>query len=322
MARNAAASSHARSARPTIPPSAATVTGIVCEATRFGSLPGIPSRRAYSCEKPPAPTPASGWSSVIRIPWPTRFARPEVIRLAPERDLPTSSCRTCGTASSTTAVTPASATRASVALRPHATATARTMPARQCDEARLRERDQETEPGRGDHAVEAGDAPAAHAAEEDPGQRGEDRHGQVAAVDGRVPEHRVDAEERRVRVEHLDARVPEHVPRQPLVAADGGVRERGRDEAAPEPREPAAAPRQPGESDREQPERQQERTEQDRAAAHVERSTASRGPSTRRTRPRARPRGRARGRARHHEGSSTRATARALRRLRRAGGAD
>ncbi len=112
-----------------MPPSAATVTGIVCDATRFGSLPGIPRRRAYSCENPPAPTPISGWSAVMRRPWPTRFARPDVIRLTPDLDLPTSSWRTCGTARSTTAVAAARATSASVALFPQATATARTMPA-------------------------------------------------------------------------------------------------------------------------------------------------------------------------------------------------
>ena len=112
-----------------MPPSAATVTGIVWDATRFGSSPGIPRRRAYSWENPPAPTPESGWSSVMRIPWPTRFARPDVIRLTPERDLPTSSSRTCGTARSTTVVAAPRPTRMSVVLRPHATATATTIPA-------------------------------------------------------------------------------------------------------------------------------------------------------------------------------------------------
>ena len=65
----------------------------------------------------------------MRIPWPTRFARPEVILLTPERDFPTSSWRTCGTARTTTAVAAASATSAIVAFRPQATATATTIPA-------------------------------------------------------------------------------------------------------------------------------------------------------------------------------------------------
>ena len=112
-----------------MPSSAATVTGVVCDATRFGSRPGIPRRRAYSREKPPAPTPSTGWSSVIRKPWPTRFARPEVTLLTPERDFPTISSRICGTASRTAHVTRPSATSASVARRPHATAAATTIPA-------------------------------------------------------------------------------------------------------------------------------------------------------------------------------------------------
>ena len=103
--------------------------GAVWDATRFGSLPVIPRRCAYSREKPPAPTPRTGWSAAIRIPWPTRFARPDVMRLTPERDLPTRSWRTCGTASTTTHVAAASATSASVARRPHTTATATTIPA-------------------------------------------------------------------------------------------------------------------------------------------------------------------------------------------------
>ena len=63
------------------------------------------------------------------MPSPTRFARPDVMRLTPERDLPTSSWRTCGTASSTTVVAAPSATSPSVALRPQAAAAATTMPA-------------------------------------------------------------------------------------------------------------------------------------------------------------------------------------------------
>ena len=65
----------------------------------------------------------------MRNPWPTRFARPEVIRLNSERDCPTSSARICGTATTTASVTAPSAMSASVASRPHATATATTIPA-------------------------------------------------------------------------------------------------------------------------------------------------------------------------------------------------
>ena len=51
-----------------------------------------------------------------------------MIRLNSERDLPTSSWRICGTATSTITVAAPTATSASVAWRPHATATATTMP--------------------------------------------------------------------------------------------------------------------------------------------------------------------------------------------------
>ena len=165
---------------------------------------------------------------------------------------------------------------------------------RQGDEARLREGDEEAEPGRDDHGVEPGDPPAAHASQQDPGERGEDRHGQVAPVDRRVPEHRVHAEERRVGVEDLHARVPEHVPRHPLVAADGGVGERRPDEPAPEPGQPAPAPGQAREADREQPERQQERAEEDRPAVHVDGPEHREARPRRRTPPPATPPGRAR----------------------------
>ena len=63
------------------------------------------------------------------MPWPTRFARPDVTRFTPERDLPTISSRICGTASRTAHVTAPSTTSASVARRPQATAAATTMPA-------------------------------------------------------------------------------------------------------------------------------------------------------------------------------------------------
>ena len=139
------------------------------------------------------------------------------------------------------------------------------------DEARLREGDEQTEPGRDDDGVQPRHPPAAHAAEQDPGERGEHRDREVTAVDRRVPEHGVHAEERRIGVEDLHARVPEDVAGEPLVAADEGVQERGRDEPAPEPGQPAAAPRQPREPDRDEPEREHERREEDRAAPDVAR---------------------------------------------------
>ena len=81
VASNAAATSQARSATPTTPCSASTVTGVVCEATRFGSRPGSRAggrtRARTRRRRPPAP----GCRAAIRKPCPTRFARPEVIRL-------------------------------------------------------------------------------------------------------------------------------------------------------------------------------------------------------------------------------------------------
>ena len=278
--------------------------GVVCDATRLGSRPGMPSRRAYSREKPPTPTPCTGLSRAMRTPWPTRFARPEVIRLNSERDWPTSSSRICGTARITASVT-----------APSADERQRRLPAprdgdrdddSRCerDEARLGERDEEPEPRGADDGVEPCDPPAADAAEEDARERGEDRDREVAPVDRRVPEDGVDAEERRIRVEHLDARVPEDVAGEPLVPADGGERERRRDEPAPEPRQPAAAPGEPGEADREQAEREDERAEEDRAATHVDGPEERERRSRARTRRAATRRGRARARARHRGASA------------------
>ena len=76
--RNTATSSHAKSASPTTPVSAATVTGVSCDAAVFGSLPFSfgNTRSAYARLKPPTPTPRTGCAFAIRIPLATRLARP------------------------------------------------------------------------------------------------------------------------------------------------------------------------------------------------------------------------------------------------------
>ena len=162
--------------------------------------------------------PATGWSSAIRTPWPTRFARPDVIRLTPGARLADQLVADLrARRAAPRAVTAPSATRASVVRRPQATATATTMPAASATKLDCENEMSSPSHVAHDDGVQAGDAPAADAAEQDPRERGEDRDREVAPVHRRVPEHRVDPEERRVRVEHLDARVPEHVAGHPLV---------------------------------------------------------------------------------------------------------
>ena len=55
VAARAEKTSQPMSASPMNPSSAATVTGVVCEAAFFGSLPLSPVRSAYARLNPPAP---------------------------------------------------------------------------------------------------------------------------------------------------------------------------------------------------------------------------------------------------------------------------
>src|SRR5581483_4474699 len=74
-----ASARQANSASPTIPVSAATVTGVVCKAERLRpAAPASPARFAYARSKPPMPTPCSGWSSAMRMPRVTSLPRPLV----------------------------------------------------------------------------------------------------------------------------------------------------------------------------------------------------------------------------------------------------
>src|SRR5919202_747189 len=63
------------------------------------------------------------------------------------------------------------------------------------DEARLREREQQAPPGRGDDRRQAEGKPRPPRREDDH-EAGEDRDDEEPAVDGRVPKDRVDAVER------------------------------------------------------------------------------------------------------------------------------
>ena len=82
--RDSATSNHAKSARPGTPVSAATVTGVSCDAAVFGSLPFRCTRSAYARLKPPTPTPRTGCALAIRIPLATRLALPLDALLSPE----------------------------------------------------------------------------------------------------------------------------------------------------------------------------------------------------------------------------------------------
>ena len=140
---------------------------------------------------------------------------------------------------------------------------------RQRDEARLRKREEEADPHRGDEHDQPPHLLSRHAAQQDAGKRGEDPDDEVAPVDRRVPEHRVDAEERRVRVPDLHLGIPEDLTRRPLVHPDRGIHERRPDETAPQPGQPAPAPRESCDAHGQEAERQDERPERDRAFLEI-----------------------------------------------------
>ena len=190
--RNGAEQRRRRAARraaasPGMPVSAATVTGVVCEAAAFGSLPASPSRSAYARLKPPMPTPATGWWSAIRIPLPTSAARPLVALFQARRGCARERCRTCGVAR------PEREHERRRAQRRHARASARAAPAAtapgdQRREARLREREE-----RPTHARRRGRAASAtrRRPRQDDDEPGEDRDDEESPVDRRVVEDRV-----------------------------------------------------------------------------------------------------------------------------------
>ena len=183
-------------------------------------LPGRPTRSAYARRKPPTPTPCAGWSSAIRIPLPDQRRAIARDRVEPARDF--DSIRSCAPAArkrdreDATSTTSASAARCPQRQTSAATTTRR----RQSDEARLREREEAARPTWQRSRRRSRRARRRATPSRMPRERGEDRDDEVAAVDRRIPEDRVDAEERRVRVPDDHLRVPEDVARRPLVEAD------------------------------------------------------------------------------------------------------
>jgi len=139
---------------------------------------------------------------------------------------------------------------------------------RERGEARLRVREVEAGP---DHCDRGGCAEqhAQLAHEQHDHQQREDRDDEEAAVDGRVPEDGVDAEERRVRVRDEQLRVPEHVARLVLVDPDRREDDGHRRQLDEQTERDQSRPHEPGEHDREQAERQVEEEELDRSLPHV-----------------------------------------------------
>ena len=133
-------------------------------------------------------------------------------------------------------------------------------------EARLRIREVEPGPDRGDRGRGAEQHPPV-AREQHCHEQGEDRDHQEAPVDGRVPEDRVDPIEGREGVRDEQLRVPEDVARLVLVDPDRREDERHRGQLDEEADCDQAAPGEPGEHDRQQPERQVEEEQVDRALA-------------------------------------------------------
>ncbi len=97
--RKTLTSSHASSASPGNPVSAATVTGVSWEAAALGLRPFRCFRFAYSRLNPPIPTPCTGWSRAMSLPVETSSNLPPDAAFS-ER------WRTLGNASATTS-TPA-----------------------------------------------------------------------------------------------------------------------------------------------------------------------------------------------------------------------
>ena len=115
-AASAAATSQSRSTSPGTPVSAATVTGVLCDAAAFGSLPFRPARSAYARLKPATPTPTAGWSTAMSTPREISEARPLVASFQPLLVCSSSVWRTCGaenpSASATAAVSAIASERA------------------------------------------------------------------------------------------------------------------------------------------------------------------------------------------------------------------
>jgi len=138
----------------------------------------------------------------------------------------------------------------------------------QGQEARLREREDQSRPGGGDRG-HGQEHDADRAPEERDDQARQDGHDQEAPVDRRVPEDGVDAEEGRVGVADEQLRVPEDVTVDPLLDPDHGEDDRHERQLGVESDHPAAAPVEAGKRHGQKAEREVEGEELDRALAHV-----------------------------------------------------
>jgi len=138
----------------------------------------------------------------------------------------------------------------------------------QRQEARLREREDQSRPGRGDRG-HGQEHDADRAPEERDDQARQDGHDQEAPVDRRVPEDGVDAEEGCVGVADEQLRIPEDVAVDPLLDPDHGEDDRHQGQLGVEHDHPAAAPVEAGEHDGQQAEGEVEGEQLDRALAHV-----------------------------------------------------
>jgi len=141
---------------------------------------------------------------------------------------------------------------------------------RERGEARLRVREEQSDPDRSDRRGRADQQPAV-TAEEHGDEAGEDGDGEEASVDRRVPEDRVDAVERCVGVRDEQLRVPEDVARLVLVDPDSREDDRHRRHLDEQAERDQPAPPEAREHDREQAEWQVEEEQVDRALAHVAR---------------------------------------------------
>jgi len=120
---------------------------------------------------------------------------------------------------------------------------------REGGEARLRVREVEPGPDRGDRGRRAEQHPQV-AREQHHHEQGEDRNHQEAPVDGRVPEDRVHPVEGREGVRDEQLRVPEDVARLVLVDPDRREDERHRRQLDQQAERDQASPGEPGEHDR------------------------------------------------------------------------
>ena len=253
-----------------MPVSAATVTGVVCEAALFADRPTSAWRAGVRLREAADPDAPSGWSSAIADPAPTRLRTAAGVG---RRD----DGRSAGRRRSTR---PAGHRRGRARRSPppspprQASARARTRwrrrgrrAARRSSTANTKEQPDPGERGHGD-GRELNAPVETRGADDD---ADEDHDHEEAPVDRQAPEQRVDTEERLVRV-------PDGRLRPRRRGAPRARRGRRREEDAHyrgqlrvEERHEPRTPRQTGEREREQPERQVEEQQLHRALLEIDR---------------------------------------------------